>query len=384
MKETVSLDIANAIELPEALTNNTLTVTPGAVFLKIFVPPHYDGAYLAFGADGEAVGVIDGDAVSILEQARGVPASDLLLGSDGQLDPDRLDLITTLLEEKLLQVRGPDEDCSAVAYWICPDTAKHTRHTGEGADRFIQNFYRYFGGVFHDGSVLIDSHGEFLEAIARFFPTSPGKDCLDAGCGSGHYTSALARLGHRVYGVDISDTRLRACRMKPSAPGEIITVEANVEDIPLPDEALDFTMSNFVLEHVADPFAVIDELVRLLRPGGEMLLAVPSFNIRDMIVAWLYEEPPSLNFEHLRSYGLIPNTHPWCAETHRTIEYIKNSGCEVLTVEGTSILDGLWEPWLGQFQAIAARYGTDFATRYPWNHLGRQTIIYARKTGAIQ
>lgn len=384
MDEAVMETSQNAIELPDALASNALAASPGAVFLKLFVPPYYDGAYLAFDPDGEAVGVVDAAAAELLEQAGGRPAKDLVLGADGEIDRERLDLITSLVEARLLAVTPAGEEGGGEAHWIRPDTAEHTRHTGEGADRFIRNFYQYFGGVFHDGSVLIDSHGDFLEAIARYFPTQAGKDCLDAGCGSGHYTAALARLGHRVYGVDISQTRLEASRSKSAAPGEIVPVEADIEDIPLPDESLDFAMSNFVLEHVADPFAVIDELARLLRPGGEMLLAVPSFNIRDTIGAWLYGEPPSLNFEHLRSYGLIPDTHPWCAETRRTTEYVEARGCTILTIEGASILDGLWEPWLSQFQAIAAQHGAAFATTWPWNHLGRQTIIHARKNGATR
>lgn len=372
---------SGALPLPQVLSEVGLSQAPGATFLKLFVPPLFDGAYLAFDAAGEAVGVVDGPGTALLEAARGVPAEALLRDGQGAIDGARLALVERFLALGLLAAVPPGEDRSAEAHWIRPDTAPQTRHTGPGADRFIRAFYGYFGGAFHDGSVLIDSHGEFLEAVARYFPRTPGLECLDAGCGSGHYTAALARLGHTVYACDISRTRLEASAAKPAAPGRIVPVETDVADIPLPDASLDFAMCNFVLEHVADPFAVIDELLRLLKPGGTMLLAVPSFNVRDTLAYWLYDEPPSLNFEHLRSYGLIPHTHPWCAVTTDTLAHIERHGASVLAVEGTGVLDGLWEPWLSAVEALAARRGPGFATQWPWNCLGRQTIVHARKQG---
>lgn len=367
------------LALPETLGNMKLSVASKAVFLKLFMPPLFDGAYLAFNQDGDPVGVVNTNGTRILQSANGSSVEDLISDPSGAYDPDSIELVRKFLTLGLLQPDGIDEDVTGKAAWIQPDNAPMTRHTGAGADRFIRTFYDYFGSVFHDGSVLIDSHGDFLNAIARYFPTEPGKECLDAGCGSGHYTAALARLGHTVYGCDISVTRLEASRKKDAAPGKIIPVETDIEDIPLPDDSLDFVMCNFVLEHVADPFAVIDELVRLLRPGGTFLLAVPSFNIRDTLAAWLYKEPPSLNFEHLRSYGLIPETHPWCASTLDTINYLKSINTDIVQIEGANIMEGLWEPWLSHFQALAAQYGPAFETTWPWNCFGRQTIIFVRK-----
>lgn len=359
----------------EALLETRVGVAAGAVFLKLFMPPLFDGAYLAFDSAGEPQGVVSAEAAALLERAGDVPVGSLVRDADGRFDPAALDRVTCLMEAHLL-LAGPGQ---GQAHWIRPDTADRTRHAGVGADRFIRCFYDYFGSVFHDGSLLIDSHGDFLDAIARYFPREPGKLCLDLGCGSGHYTAALARLGHRVFAVDISQTRLDAATTKDSGNGEIVPVLADIEDIPLPDACCDFAMCNFVLEHVADPFAVIDQIVRLLRPGGRMLLAVPSFNIRDTLAYWLYGEAPSLNFEHLRSYGLIPRTHPWCAVTSDTLDYLDAGGAQVLQVEGCNIIDGLWQPWLQEFKALEARLGAAFATTWPWNALGRQTVIHAEK-----
>ncbi|QQO34259.1 methyltransferase domain-containing protein [Bradyrhizobium diazoefficiens] len=352
-----------------------LSVSDGSIFLKLFVPPLFDGAYLAFNGEGRPSGVVTAEGASLLERCCATPVRALVCDEVGTIVPSALDRVIELIEAGFLSPSSK----SSMAHWIRPDKADKTRHIGQSGERFIRAFYDYFGNVFLDGSQLIDSHGDFLQAVARYFPMQAGKVCIDLGCGSGHYTAALARLGHKVYAADISQARTNAAAAKPCSPGEIVPLLTNIEDIALPDSSLDFAMCNFVLEHVADPFAVIDEILRLLRPGGAMVLAVPSLNVRDTIAYWFYGETPSLNFEHLRSYGLVPGTHPWCAVTADTLSYLTQGGADVVTVEGVSILDGLWSPWLEEFAAIAARLGPAFATTWPWSALGRQTVIFARR-----
>ncbi|WP_461328115.1 class I SAM-dependent methyltransferase [Bradyrhizobium huanghuaihaiense] len=350
-------------------------MSDSSIFLKLFVPPLFDGAYLAFDGEGHPKGVITAEGASLLERCSATPVRALICDQAGRLVASALDQIIELIEAGFLTPSSTPN----TAYWIRPDRADKTRHVGPSGERFIRAFYDYFGNVFLDGSQLIDSHGDFLQAIARYFPREAGKLCIDLGCGSGHYTAALARLGHRVYAADISQARVNSAAAKPCFPGEIVPLLTNIEDIALPDSCLDFAMCNFVLEHVADPFAVIDEILRLLRPGGTMVLAVPSLNVRDTIAYWFYGETPSLNFEHLRSYALVPGTHPWCAVTADTLSYLTEGGADVLKVEGVSILDGLWSPWLYEFAAIAGRLGPAFATTWPWSALGRQTVIFARR-----
>jgi len=359
----------------EALLRTRVGVTDGSVFLKLFIPPLFEGAYLAFDSAGEPLGVVSAQGAALLERAEHTPVEALVRKGSGELDQEALDQVNVLLQAGLLVPTAR----ANTAYWIRPDGAPQTRHSGPGADRFIRFFYDYFGSVFLDGSRLIDSHGDFLAEVAKYFPRQPGRVCIDLGCGSGHYTAALARLGHRVFAADISQARLDAASTKPCEPGEIVALLADITDVPLPDASLDFAMCNFVLEHVGDPFAVIDEILRLLRPSGEMVLAVPSLNVRDTIAFWFYGEAPSLNFEHLRSYGLIPGTHPWCSVTGDTLTYLSQRGADVVQVEGVNILEGLWPPWSQEFAATASRLGPAFATTWPWCAFGRQTVIVARK-----
>jgi ubiquinone/menaquinone biosynthesis C-methylase UbiE len=347
------------------------------VLLKLFVPPHFYGSYLVFGPDGEPVGVLDELGVETLRRARGVSVEDLVTGGGGAPSLARVEAALVLAQLKLLV---PGQGSPAELHVIAPDQSGGTRHRGRGAELFIRYFYDYFGGTFFEGSPAIDSPESLLSAIAAYFPAEPGARCLDAGTGSGFYAAALAQRGNLVFACDISATRLSSAVAQPQAPGKIEAVQCNLEGIPLPDASIDFAMCNFVLEHVADPFRVIDELLRLVRPGGTILLAVPSFNVRDTLAAWLHGEPPSLNFEHLRSYGLIPRTHPWCEATVDSLRHLESHGVVLERVQGLFITDGLWEPWASAIGAIAAQLGESFSTTWPWNCLGQQTIIYGRRS----
>lgn len=100
-----------------------------------------------------------------------------------------------------------------------------------------------------------------------------GKICLDAGCGGGRYTCALAKLGaKKVVGMDIgtkgiSDARKRIQNTEFESKVEFL--ESSVLDIPFKEESFDFVMSNGVLHHTTDPLKGIEEIYRLLKPGGK-------------------------------------------------------------------------------------------------------------------
>ena len=361
---------------PEASLLAGLPATPvmarsGSLFLKLFLPPLHYGDWLAFMPDGQPIGVVDAVGAGVLREATGTPVT-TLVAPEGHLSAQRLDAVTALLETGLL-VPAQHGNTRPVLHWIAPDQQHGTRHHGASADLFIRWFHDYFGAVFHEGSPLIDRNQQFLPVLENYFPGPGPLVALDAGSGSGFYSAALARRGHTVYACDLSEARLAASVAHD--PQRIKPVRCNIESIPLPDASVDFALCAFVLEHVADPYKVVEEMVRLLRPGGRILLAVPSFNIRDALAAHLFGKLPSLNFEHLRSYGLFPHTHPWCEATLDTLRHLESRGVDVCVIEGIGILAGLSEPFASGFARTAELLGPQFTTTWPFNCLGQQTII---------
>ncbi|MFW5680807.1 MAG: bifunctional 2-polyprenyl-6-hydroxyphenol methylase/3-demethylubiquinol 3-O-methyltransferase UbiG, partial [Pseudomonadota bacterium] len=98
------------------------------------------------------------------------------------------------------------------------------------------------------------------------------KAVLDLGCGGGFMAEAMAEKGARVTGVDPAKSALEAARRHAAQAGlSIDYVEGVGEDLPLPDEAFDLVVSCDSLEHVRDLEQVLDEVVRVLKPGGLFL-----------------------------------------------------------------------------------------------------------------
>jgi 2-polyprenyl-6-hydroxyphenyl methylase / 3-demethylubiquinone-9 3-methyltransferase len=95
----------------------------------------------------------------------------------------------------------------------------------------------------------------------------PGAVLVDLACGGGVMASHVQRLGYRHVGVDLNDAALRVARGHGVVP-----LRASVLAVPLADGSADVVVAGEILEHVADPAAVLAECARLLRRGGTLVL----------------------------------------------------------------------------------------------------------------
>src|SRR5271157_2490599 len=98
-------------------------------------------------------------------------------------------------------------------------------------------------------------------------------DALDAGCGTGFLSFELAARGHRVTGVDFAPAMLAEARRK--AAERTVSVrfeEADAEQLPFPPHSFDLAISRHVLWTLPHPEAAIDEWIRMLRPGGRLVV----------------------------------------------------------------------------------------------------------------
>jgi SAM-dependent methyltransferase len=97
-----------------------------------------------------------------------------------------------------------------------------------------------------------------------------GRDVLDVGCGKGDLALWLLDNGARVTGLDLSPgmvdvARERARQFRPDAQARFVATP--LESNALPDESFDLVVGRWILHH-SDLDVALDEIVRLLRPGG--------------------------------------------------------------------------------------------------------------------
>lgn len=113
-----------------------------------------------------------------------------------------------------------------------------------------------------------DWHGQpgYFRDVTRHFP--PGAKMLDVGCGSGW----LAEHFDDYTGVDGSTDAVREATEK----GRNVTLADVDEPLPFADGTFDGAILKDLLEHVADPVAVVREMARVLRPGGLVFASSPD------------------------------------------------------------------------------------------------------------
>jgi SAM-dependent methyltransferase len=126
---------------------------------------------------------------------------------------------------------------------------------------------------------------DLYEHLAGMLSDEDPRRILDIGCGEGALRAALpVRLQPRVVGLDASETMLRA------HPPPVVRADATA--LPFRMDAFATVVAINVLDHVADPAAVIREAHRVLGPGG-MFLAATASRYDSPELAHVWRPPPS-------------------------------------------------------------------------------------------
>lgn len=117
--------------------------------------------------------------------------------------------------------------------------------------------------------------------LAAHVPDAPRLRVLDVGCGQGSQVLALARRGHRVTGVDVSEVLLAdlaasAAAEPPDVRDRISTAHAGVEDLGdlFGDAGFDVVLCHGLLMYLADPRPAVRALARVVTHGGTVSLLV--------------------------------------------------------------------------------------------------------------
>jgi 2-polyprenyl-3-methyl-5-hydroxy-6-metoxy-1,4-benzoquinol methylase len=126
-----------------------------------------------------------------------------------------------------------------------------------------------------------------VEAVAN---SEPGR-VLDVGCGRGVLLREFRRRGWEVQGTELSEQAASYARNTLNIPVEI----GSLETLQFPAKHFDAITLWHVLEHVANPRALLAEINRILKPDGVLLVAVPNFDSLEARVAkdkWFHLDVP--------------------------------------------------------------------------------------------
>ena len=112
-------------------------------------------------------------------------------------------------------------------------------------------------------------YGKYVDALCV---EGDDRRILDVGCGTGQVVEQLSRRGYRARGVDVSEPAVRIARRRG---GHCSLYDGR--RLPFGAAQFDAVGAFNVLEHVEEPEAFLGELVRVLVPGGRVVISSPNF-----------------------------------------------------------------------------------------------------------
>ncbi|MCC0006689.1 MAG: methyltransferase domain-containing protein [Hyphomicrobiaceae bacterium] len=130
------------------------------------------------------------------------------------------------------------------------------------------------------------------ELIAKLIGPLQGKRILDVGCGDGVLAVRLAEAGAFATGLDADPRMLTAARKRAEATGTAITfVDGDIHSLPFADGSFDTVMAITVLCFVRDAERAVQEMARVLRPGGRLVLGelgrYSLWAVKRRVAGWL-------------------------------------------------------------------------------------------------
>jgi ubiquinone/menaquinone biosynthesis C-methylase UbiE len=154
--------------------------------------------------------------------------------------------------------------------------------------RVLTKLYSQFWSLYgryawddHDEPSRISEPPERIADILRERHTHPREWVLDAGCGTGNYSIALAKAGFNVTGIDFAAGMLAKAQAKVTSDlsGCISFRQADLNaPLAFDDAHFDHVINISVLQAVADHVFTLGELYRVLKSGGTIVLSLPKRN----------------------------------------------------------------------------------------------------------
>jgi ubiquinone/menaquinone biosynthesis C-methylase UbiE len=208
---------------------------------------------------------------------------------------------------------------------------------------------------------------EQFAVLKRYVPELEGKRLLEVGLGFGSFQSCARAMGVETFGLEPGWRRARAARrVWPllSEPEHNLVIGVG-EHLPFDDGVFDVVYSTNVLEHVQDPWTVLQEAFRVLKPGGYLQFIFPNYGSvweGHYCIPWLPYTPRWLGKLYVRLLGHDPSfldtlqtglTPIWVKRALRSLGNVRvvSMGLEVFQER---LISPKYEGWEGTATLIGA------------------------------
>jgi SAM-dependent methyltransferase len=176
-----------------------------------------------------------------------------------------------------------------------------TSTTTYDRDYFVGGSKSNYRDYAADAEAAIDA--AFMPLVRRIAtharPAGGGGRALDLGCAMGFYVQRLAADGWEAHGIDLSDFAVGEGRARGIANLQV----GSVDDVPFGDATFDLVTSIDVIEHLPLHVArgMVQEIRRLLRPGGLALVATPNVvsNVHHNVWVEGFHDPDATHVTYL-------------------------------------------------------------------------------------
>lgn len=192
---------------------------------------------------------------------------------------------------------------------------------------------------------------DWLALVAERAALGEVRRALDVGCGQGHWTRLVARLLHPdavLDGVDREPEWVRRATAR-GTPQQRFAVSA-AEALPFADGSFDLVTCQTLLIHVADPRAALAEWRRVLRPGGQLLLAEPN-NLPNALSAFapLHDAPVEDLLEAVRLEVMVERGKRLLGEGYNSLGEelpgLLGAGWTDVVAWNSDRARGMWPPY---------------------------------------
>lgn len=147
---------------------------------------------------------------------------------------------------------------------------------------------------------------------------------VDLGCGEGNLISLINNSENKIIGLDVAKNRLSIAQRKNKSKNVSFQKHDLNEKLPFSDQTIDVVFAISVMEYIFDPYFLVKEIKRILKPNGVLILEVPNIAF--------FPERIRLLFGYLPSW---PDAAGW--QGGRLHAFTQNSISELLKAEGFEV-----------------------------------------------